>query len=299
MLYTYILSTTSCYMIFSRGVRYMLLASFLFSMMNVCVKYVSHIPPVEIILFRSIVSFVVSFWTLKRLGIPVLGTRKGLLIARGVFGITSLILLFTTLHHLPLAHAVLLHYLAPIFTAIIVSVVLKEYIYPVQWLFFLLSFAGIALIKGVDTRMETLYFGMGVVAAFLSGCAYTCIRKLKDSEHPLVIVLYFPMIALPVAGVASVFGWVTPQGWDWLLLLAIGLLTQFAQEYMTRAYQAEEAARVASVNYLGIVYALSFGWLFFDEHINLLVLAGIGMVLAGVMLNISVKQWMGQKKSGA
>ncbi len=268
----------------------MLLATLTFSVMNVCVKLIPHIPAIEIIVFRSAVSLAVSYAMLKRLRVPLFGNNKKLLLARGAFGAVSLSLLFTTFHNMPLASAVMLHYLAPVFTAIITFYVLGERVYKIQWLFFSLCFVGILMIKGYDPRVPLPYFVMGVVAAFLSGCAYTCIRKMKASEHPLVIVFYFPLVALPVALAVSVFYWVPPTGTDWLYLLAIGLLTQVAQVYMTKAYQAEVASRVASVNYTGAVYALFFGLLFFNETFNLMVMAGMAVVLTGVVLNINAKR---------
>ena len=137
-------------------------------------------------------------------------------------------------------------------------------------------------------NFETVDLLMGVGAAVFSALAYTCIRVLKQSEHPLVIVLYFPLVTMPVTGVFSLTNWVVPQLSDWLFLIGIGILTQMAQLLMTKAFQAEAASRVASVNYTGVVYALSFGMLFFNEYFNWMVLVGMLTVIAGVILNLIV-----------
>ena len=269
----------------------MLMASFVFAIMNVCVKSISHIPAIEIVLFRAVISLVMSWWMLRKLNISAWGNNKKILIARGLFGTVALVMLFATFQNMPLASAVLLHYLSPIFTAILTYALLGERLFKVQWLFFAICFTGIFMIKGFDTRVSSFYFIIAIISAFLSGCAYACIRKLKNSEHPLVIVFYFPLIALPIAGIISIFYWVTPEGTDWLFLLAIGVLTQIAQLLMTKAYQAEEAARVASVNYIGIIYALSFGFLFFDETFSWKIFIGMALVIVGVILNVSFKNF--------
>lgn len=131
---------------------------------------------------------------------------------------------------------------------------------------------------------------MGIGAAIFSALAYTCIRVLKESEHPLVIVLYFPLVTMPVTGIISARAWVMPTWIDWLILIAIGLLTQMAQLLMTKSYQAEAASRVASVNYSGIIYALAFGGVFFNEYFNWVVLVGMLIVIVGVLLNLWVSQ---------
>lgn len=274
---------------FSKGIQYMLLATFFFALMNVCVKMVSHIPAVEIILFRSLVSLVMSFAVLRARNVSVWGTHHKLLVTRGVAGAAALILFFITLQHIPLATAVTIQYLSPIFTTILGVFIVKEKVKPWQWTFFLVSFAGILVIEGVDTRISPLFLGLGVASAVFSGLAYNVIRKLNTREHPLVIVFYFPLVALPVSGLYSLFNWVQPEGWDWAILLLVGVLTQMAQYYMTMSYQSEELSKVANMNYIGIIYALLFGFVLFGETFNVWSYAGMVLVLIGVVLNMRYK----------
>ncbi|MCC5944029.1 MAG: DMT family transporter [Bernardetiaceae bacterium] len=265
----------------------MLVAIFCFSLMNVIVKHLAHISAIEIVFFRSLVSLIVSVVLLRQQRVSLLGKNRKVLFLRGFFGTIALVMFFSTLQRMPLASAITLHYTAPIFTALIASVFLGEKLRHRQWFFFGISFVGIFMIKGFDYRISILDFVMAISAAFFAGSAYNCIRKLKMSEHPLVIILYFPLVALPVTGLYCLFfDFVMPQGLDWLYLLAIGLLTQIAQFYMTKAYQREAAAQVAGLSYTGIVYALIFGWLLFDEVIGLGAGFGILLVVVGVGLNL-------------
>ncbi len=269
----------------------MLLATFLFSCMNVLVKFVPHIPAVEIVFFRCIISLTMSYAVLKVQGVYLWGNNRRLLVARGLSGAVALVLYFVLLQQIPLATAVTLQFLSPIFTAVLGVVVLGERMRRWQWLFFLLSFGGMLVINGFDARISTVHLLMGLVAAVGSGLAYTIIRKLNQREHPLVIVLYFPLVTTPIVGLYSAFHWVMPQGWDWAYLLGIGTFTQFAQYFMTKAYQAEEVSKVANLKYLSIIYALSFGFIFFGETFNLMTYAGMALVIAGVVLNVWYKQW--------
>lgn len=273
----------------SKGVLFMMLATFIFAVMNVLVKYLPNIPAIEIILFRSIVSFFMSGIVLKAKGIPLLGKNRKILFIRGLTGAVALILFFTTLQYIPLAGAVTLMFLGPIFTTIAGIWLVKERVIPIQWFFFALSFAGIVMIKGFDPRISPLMALLGVGAAFFSGLAYNMIRKLKTSEHPLVIIFYFPLVTLPIVGIYSAFHWVQPEGWEWALLLGVGVLTQFAQYFMTLAYQNEELSKVANINFIGIIYALGFGFFLFDETFNVLTYLGMACVMGGVILNVWIK----------
>ena len=274
----------------SKGVQYMLLATFLFSCMNALVKFVPHIPAAEIVFFRSVVSLAMSYGVLKAQRVYVWGNNRKLLIARGLTGAVALLLYFVLLQQIPLATAVTLQFLAPIFTAVLGMLLLHERVRPWQWVFFAISFGGMLVINGFDARISTVHLLMGIIAAAGAGMAYTIIRKLNYSEHPLVIVLYFPLVTLPITGLYSAFHWVPPQGWDWAFLLGVGVLTQFAQYFMTKSYQAEEISKVANLNYLNIIYALGLGFIFFGETFNLMTYGGMALVLVGVLLNVWYKQ---------
>lgn len=268
------------------SIKYMLLAGLFFALMNVCVKYVSHIPTVEVVFFRSIFSLVSSYIILKRDHIPVFGNNKPLLILRGVAGCIGLVGSFYTLQHIPLASAVTINYLSPFFTAILGIFIVKQPVKPIRYLYFGLAIAGVIMLKGFDPRISTLDLIIGLTAALFAGLAYNIISKLKTSEHPLVIIFYFPLITLPFVGVYTLMHWENPQGWDWAILLLIGIFTQIAQYYMTLSYQRANLAKVASLNYLGVIYALVFGYFLFQETFSEYALLGIAVILAAVILNI-------------
>ena len=273
-----------------KGVLYMLGSSLAFSFMQICVKYLPHLPTTELILFRSIVSIVLSLVMLRKLKIHPLGNNRKVLLMRGVFGTIALSLFFYTLQYIPLASAVTIQYLSPIFTALFAAIFLKEKMQVKQWLYFGLSFAGVALLKGFDERVSFSFMLLGIVSAMFSGIAYTCIRRLKDSEHPVVVVFYFPLVATPVMIVLSYFNWVMPAGKDWLILLLMGIFTQIAQILMTKGLQSAVVNKIISMKYIGTLYALGFGYLLFGESYTLFSLTGIVMVIAGVVLNLRQKK---------
>jgi drug/metabolite transporter (DMT)-like permease len=268
----------------------MILAVFFFSLMNVAVKLIPHIPAVEIVFFRSIISVVLSLSFLVPKGINIWGNNKKYLILRGVSGAIALILYFYLIQSIPLASAVTILFLQPILTNVIGIFIVKEKVHPWQWIFYLVSFSGILIVQGFDTRIAPMYLAIGLGASVFSGFAYNFIRKLKSSDHPLVIIFYFPLITMPVTGLISAMDWVVPSGWDWLILLMVGILTQIAQYFMTRSYQAEEINKVVGLRYLSIVFALFFGWFIFNEDYNWVVYLGMSVAVSGVFLNLWFKK---------
>jgi drug/metabolite transporter (DMT)-like permease len=274
----------------STGIWHMITASFFFSLMNVCVKMIPNIPAHEIIFFRSLISFSLSATWLYRQGIPLFGNRKTFLFTRGLAGVGSLTLYFTTLQHIPLGSAATLQDLSPIFTALLAVFLLGEKLRPQSWLMFALAFVGVVVMQGFDPRIDIRYALMGLGSAFLSSVAYYSINRAKETEHPLVIVLYFPLVGIPVMGIACLFRWVQPTGIDWLYLLLTGIFTQIAQWNMTLGFMKEETCKAAITRYIGLIFAFAWGLLLFDETYPLESLAGLCMILAGVLIHVGAKK---------
>ena len=279
----------------TKGIGFMLISTVAFSLMQLCVKFLNHLPTHELILFRSGISLILSLAYLLPKGINPLGNNRKLLLLRGIFGVTALSLFFVTIQNIPLASAVTIQYLSPIFTAIIAIFLLGERMKRIQWLFFLVAFLGVALLKGFDERVSIFYLILGLLSAFFAGAAYNCIRMVKDTDHPLVVVFYFPMVATPIMLVLSYYNWIMPIGWEWGVILLLGIFTQVGQVFMTKALQAEKANIVASLKYLGSIYALIFGYFIFDEKYDFISILGIGLILSGVLLNIGLKNWRNKK----
>jgi len=272
--------------ILSEAARNMLMATFFFALMNVFVKRLENIPAMEIVFFRCLVSLAACWFGLRNQKVDWLGTNRLLLTLRGTFGTLALFTFFLTIQNVPLASAVTLQYLSPIFTTVIAVFVLSEKIRPLHWLFYGVSFAGVFFVKGFDTDFPVVYLFTGIVSAIFSGVAYNLVRSLKGREHPLVIVLHFQLVGIVVGFFFTVFQWETPQGVDWIYLLATGILTQAGQVHLTKALQGEQIAKISILNYTGIVYALLFGWALFGEVYNWQTLIGILLVVFGVCLSI-------------
>ena len=266
----------------------MLISVGCFAGVNLMIKFLTNIPATELVLFRSIITLAISYVLLRRRKINPWGNDKKWLLIRGIAGTTALTIFFYTIQKMPLSAAVTIQYLSPFFTAFIAGFLLGEKTRWAQWGFFVLSFAGIVIVKGSSAQIPTDLLLLGVVSSVFSGLAYNAIRKLKN-EAPLVVVMYFPLVATPVMIGFSFFNWITPVDMEWLLLIAVGILTQFAQVYMTKAYQSSEINTVAPLKYIGVIFALTWDILLFDFVPNGTMFLGIAMVVGGVVLNLQYK----------
>ncbi len=274
----------------------MLISVGCFAGVNLMIKFLPKIPATELVLFRSLITLAISYVLLRRRKINPWGNDKKWLLIRGIAGTTALTVFFYTIQKMPLSAAVTIQYLSPFFTAFIAGFLLGEKTRWAQWGFFVLSFAGIVIVKGSSAQIPTELLLLGVFSSVFSGLAYNAIRKLKN-EAPLVVVMYFPLVATPVMIGFSFFNWITPVGIEWLLLIAVGILTQFAQVYMTKAYQSSEVNTVAPLKYIGVIFALTWDILLFDFVPNGTMFLGIAMVIGGVLLNLQYKARLAKQRT--
>jgi len=288
-----------------KGILFIILSGICFLVVNFFVKLfgqngsselisykVQHIPAHELVLARSLVSFVISSYIIKYRGYHFFGVNKKWLLIRGISGTVALTIFFMTIQHLPFAVAAVIQYLAPIFTMLFTMLLIGDRIFRIQWLFVAFAFIGVALISLQDVissndiiSIEYLWLGLGMLSASISGIAYTAIVKLKATDHPINIVLYFPMVSIPFMIIWCMFDYVHPIGIEWFLLLMIGVFTQFAQILLTKALHYGPASVIAPFQYLGIIYALLIGLFIFDERLNTIVYIGVLLILSGVLLN--------------
>ena len=267
----------------------MILSTFSFTLMSSLIKLLADFHSFELVFFRCLGSLIICLVFLKVKKIPILGNQRKLMIVRGVVGVISMLMFFAALRIMPLGTTVSLRYLAPIFTGIFSIFLLKEVLKPIQWLYFIISFIGVAMLKGFDLRVSVIGLVLILGAAMFSGLVYILLRAIGDKDHPVVVVNYFMMIATLVGGLGAISVWKHPSGVEWILLLSLGFFGYIGQLYMTKAFQIEKATKVAPMKYMEAIFALLAGWLWFGEGYSLLAIIGMFLVVAGMLLNMITK----------
>ncbi len=264
----------------------MLLSAVSFTAMNLIVKHLAHFGSGQLVLFRAFGSLFFTMSYLLWHKIPMLGNQKSLLIYRGLVGVTSMGLFFVSVNYLPIGSAVSLRYISPIFATILAVFFLKEKVKPIQWLFFLMAFGGVLIIKGFDPNIDSLGLLLVLGSAFFSGMVYVIINKIGHGDHPVVIVNYFMWISFAVGGILSLFNWTTPIGIEWALLLSLGVFGYFGQLFMTKAFQSQATNKIVSLKYIEVIFTMIAGVFLFSDRYPWLSLVGTFLVITGLILNI-------------
>lgn len=273
-----------------KAIQFMIVSAFAFAILNAFVKSLNHFSAYQIVFFRSIGTLFFTIPFLVRNNISMLGNKKKLLIIRGLVGVTSMILFFFSIKHLPIGSAVTIRYISPIFAAVFALYFLKERIKYIQWLFFIIAFSGILILKGFDAQINSIGLIYGIASAIFSGLVYITIRKIGTQDHPLVIVNYYMIIAAIVGGLLSLPYWINPIGYEWLILISLGFFGYFGQLYMTKALQIIETNQAAPLKYIEVIFTVLIGITWFNEIYTFWSLLGIFLIVMGLILNIKVKR---------
>ncbi len=274
------------------GMRHMVASAFFFSLMSLLVKLAGQrLPASQLVLARAIICLFLSWMWLRRAGLSPWGSNPRLLVLRGLFGTVGLVCFYYTLVTLPMAESVVIANTAPILTAVLAALVLREPVSRRLVIAVACSACGViaiarpALIFGGSAFAHEALDPWGVIVGFIgataSACVYVLIRRIRDRESPLVMVFYFPLVTVPLALPFAVARWVWPTPVEWLMLVGLGLATQMAQVHMTRGLVLVPAGRATAVGYIQVVLAALWGALLFSEVPDLLTLGGALLVLAG------------------
>lgn len=213
--------------------------------------------------------------------------RLDLLLYRGIFGGTAVLLYFLAISHIPVGLATLLNYAAPVFSVPFAALFLGErvdrrLVYPLA-----AALIGMALAAGGGNEPgELLRFSVwelaGMASAVLSGAAVTAIRAARRTESSWAIYGSFSLFGLLATAPFALPGFQAPTGREWLLLTAVGGLSVVAQLLMTWAYRWVTNLQAGILQQLAVVTALLLGMVFLGDRLAPVQIVGCLLTVGGV-----------------
>jgi S-adenosylmethionine uptake transporter len=266
----------------------MVLATLLFAVMGVAVKYASvHYGAGELVFYRSAIGAVLIGAYTRWRGMPLKTPVPAMHFWRSATGVAALALWFYAIAGLPLGTAMALNYMSSVWMALFLlggavwlgaSRVDSRLVAAV-----LVGFVGVALVLRPTMQTEQAWYGLsGLSSGVLAAVAYLQLTALGRAGEPDVrAVFYFSIGGTALGGIiASATGWHGHETDGALLLLAIGILATVAQTLMTAAYRLGATLTNASLQYLGIVFSCIFGVWLFGDALGAPALAGIALIIA-------------------
>ena len=263
------------------------LASFLFATMGVCVKLASaHYSAGEIVFYRGLTGAVIIAAYARWRRIPLATSVPAMHFWRSLTGVVALCLWFYSIGNLPLATAMTLNYMSSVWMALFLIggaiAVGSTRIDGRAVTAVLLGFAGVALVLRPTIEQQQLWHGlMGLLSGMFAATAYlqvTALGRVGEPDHR--IVFYFSLASVAAGALSCLWSGLQPHNPAGIVqLLAVGILATLAQWLMTRAYSTGPTLVNASLQYLGIAFAFGYGVLLFDDRVTPLALLGMALIV--------------------
>ncbi|MCB9930843.1 MAG: DMT family transporter [Alphaproteobacteria bacterium] len=266
------------------GIAWMLGAAVAFSGLFVAVRELgAMLPTFEILFLRSVFTIaLMAPWLWREKRDAFRSRRPAMHLLRGASTFTAMSLLFYGVAHSPLADASALQSTYPLFTILLVALLLGERPGMSRWLAALVGFAGILVI------VRPGFTAIGPPTAALLGCSIfyaisnTIVRMMAGVDRPTQLVFSVNGTVLMLSAVPALYDWVTPPlaAVPWIGLLALSGYA--AHMCLTRALSHGEASVVMPFDYLRLPFAAILGFLLYREVPDAYTLAGGAVIFASV-----------------
>ncbi len=270
----------------------MLLGFLLLGCMPVLVKLAPQrgLHAADVVLWRFLIGCFLVAITVALTRARLRTEQLGMLLLRGVLGAVAVQLYFASIQLAGAGLGTLLNYTYPVWANAIAALV-GHRAPRGFWPLLGVAIAGVVLV--VDPVFSSVGLGeiLGLASAVVAGGAVLTIKKLRETDGELAILLSFSalgaLLALPTALVTGFAGRadrLTSDGLAWLLLIGVGVLSYFGQLLFTRGYK-DTSIELGTVLSLTVpVVASLTGFLFANETLSVGYFVGGGMILLACAL---------------
>lgn len=238
----------------------------------------------QILAVRYWMFFCVALWMAHRsIGIrrAYRSARPWLQVARSGILMVEMALFIQAFAYMHLADVHAVAAAAPLLVMVMAAVFLGEFIGPHRKAAVLIGFLGVLLIVRPGTGVFGWAAALPVAATFGWAAYQVLLRKVSAHDRSETTVLYTATVGLLVYSIAGLVVWQAPDGGQWLLLAAVGVMGTAGHILLVRAYESAPASALQPYSYALPLWAVVIGWIVFDHLPDAWTFAGGGLVIAG------------------
>lgn len=277
-----------------RGMVWMVLGGFLFSLLNTIARQLTlHLDVYQSQFLRYLCGLLVILpWVYRdgwRAYMPVNMVGQ---FWRGGVHTLGLILWFTALPKIPLADITAIGFTGPIFIMIGAAWFLGEPMRKDRWIAALIGFAGVLVVVLPKMSGDGGWYNWVMLASSpIFAASFLITKALTRYEKAGVIVLWqaltVTLLSLPMA----LPHWQAPSPMQWLGFAATGVLGTLAHYCLTRAFGMVDISATQSLRFLDLVWASLLGWLIFQDVPS-------QSTWLGAVVILSATVWIARRESG-
>ena len=273
----------------TKGILYILMAAFGFSLMSLFVKLAGDLPAMQKAFFRNFVAMIFVMIMMLREKVGFIPPKEHIpdLLGRSFFGTLGLVCNFYALGTLNLSDANMLNKLSPFFAIIFSVFLLREKPKFVQLIGVTVAFVGsLFIIKPGFENPQVLPAVAGLVGGMGAGIAYTLVRRLgKKQENSRRIVFFFSAFSCLLCLPFLIIQYRHMSLLQLVYLILAGTFACVGQIGITKAYICAPAREISVYDYTQVIFAATLGFFVFGDIPDFLSIIGYILICgAGVAM---------------
>jgi len=280
------------------GIGYALIGFSIFSIQDATVKWlVTSLPVWEVLFSRSILIVILCLWLLgsKRVVELALGQNRNALLLRSALILAAWLAYFTASRSLHLAEMVTIYFSTPIFAVVLSIVILKETVGAVRWAATVMGFVGVVIAAGPSGTADILPVLLVLFAALCWAATNILVRLLGRREGTLSLMLASNGVVVVVCAITLPFVWVSPQPFDLLLFVLLGIVGASGQYFLFEGYRLAPASAVAPFEYLSLIFSFGWGFLIWGDWPPIPVFIGAALIISSGLALIFVESYRARR----
>lgn len=271
-----------------RGALWMLASALGFTVMTTLIKFLGDDYPAALQTFyRQAAGFAVLLpLILRQRQAAYATTRPGILFFRSAAGTLAMILSFYAFQKMPLADANALSFTRTLWLVPLAAFVVREKIGPLRIGAAVVGFLGVLLMIRPGAGGEFAVGGPALAmlaASFLFALTITGMKVMTRDHSPSVLLVWAMTLGLIFSIPGAVLTWRWPEPVDLALLCAMGVIGTITQACYIKGMQIGDAAAMAPIDYVRLVFTAAAGFLLFHEIPTAWTMAGAGIVVASTL----------------
>ena len=269
------------------GILMMLTGIFFFALNDALGKWLIATYSVgQLLLVRSIAGlvFLAPFIHREGWGAFAEAPRRGIQLLRPLFATFEVACFYWALAYMPLADVMTFYLAGPIYVTAISPFLLRERVGWRRWLAVLAGFIGVMIALNPTSTAITPAALVAIAGSFAFSWLMICTRLVRGTSD-VVLVTTQTVGALLFGAVAAPFTWVALNGFDFALLVLLGVTAMVAHMCINRALKLAPASVVVPYQYTTIVWAILLGFIFFGDVPGAAMLTGAAIIIgAGIYI---------------